>query len=219
MIKPKLVIFDMDGLMIDTEPLAIAGWGAAASELNITIPEELPKRVIGMNRDLCKVYMLEAMGQDFDYDTALAILHKFMDNYFETHGIPLKPGIIELLDKLEELGISKAVATSSAYKRAFYKLTKANIAHRFSTIIGGDMVAESKPAPDIFLKAAEVCNTSPNDCIVLEDSNPGAEGGYRAGMRVIVVPDLVSPTDITRKRAYAVCNSLHDVCEMLDKFA
>ena len=215
MTKPKLVIFDMDGLMLDTEPLAIAGWKVAARELNVTIPDELAKSVIGFNRDLCKTHMLEALGHNFDYETALALIHKDVDRHFNEHGVPLKPGLIQLLDKLDELGIKKAVATSTAYNRAIHKLTLAGIAHRFYAIIGGDMVANSKPAPDIFLKAAQACNTAPDDCIVLEDSNPGAEGANRAGMRVIVVPDLVPPSDETRKHAYAICNSLHDVREII----
>ena len=215
MIKPKLVIFDMDGLMIDTEPLAIAGWKVAARELNVTIPDELLMRVIGLNRDLCKVYILEALGKDFDFDAALAIIHQDVDHHFKNHGVPLKPGLIQLLDKLDEMGVKKAVATSTAYERANHKLKMANIAHRFNTIIGGDMVAHSKPAPDIFLKAAQACNTPPNDCLVLEDSNPGAEGAYRAGMRVIVVPDLVPPSDITQKQAFAICKSLYDVCNLI----
>jgi len=216
MTKLKLVIFDMDGLMLDTEPLAIAGWKAAARVLNITIPDELIKSVIGMNRALCKVRMLEALGSDFDFDTALTLLHKDMDRHFEKHGVTHKPGLIQLLDKLDKLGIKKAVATSTAYERAVHKLTMADIAHRFCAIIGGDMVAHSKPAPDIFLKAAEACNTAPSACLALEDSNPGAEGAWRAGMRVIVIPDLVPPTDITSKQAYAICDSLYDVCEMLN---
>ena len=217
--KPKLVIFDMDGLMLDTEPLAIAGWEVAACELNITIPDELLIKMIGISRDLGKVYMLEALGPDFEYDTAHKIMRKEIDRHIEKHGISVKPGLIQLLDKLDELGIKKAVATGTTYKRALDKLELANIAHRFGTIIGGDMVANSKPAPDIFLKVAEICNIAPKDCIVLEDSNPGAEGAVRAGMSVIVVPDLVPPTDLTREQAYAICDSLHDVCEMFHKLA
>jgi len=219
MMTPKLIIFDMDGLMIDTEPVAIAGWEAVARELNITIPHELLLSVIGINRVLCKVYMLEALGPDFDYDKALMLLHKNINQHFETHGVPQKPGITQLLDKLDELGIKKAVATSSSFERATYKLTKAGLIHRFDAIIGGNMVARSKPDPDIFLKAAKVVGISPSDCIVLEDSNPGAEGAVRAGMRVVVVPDLVPPTDVTRKQAYAVCNSLHDVYELVTELA
>ena len=213
--KPKLVIFDMDGLMLDTEPLVITGMKAAVRDLHITIPDELLKNIIGLNRDLRKIKMREALGQNFDYDMAESLCLKGIDEIFEKHGVPLKPGLLRLLDKLEQLGIRKAVATSTMYNRAKSKLTKANIAHRFEAIIGGDMVANSKPAPDIFLEAAGALNVPPADCIVLEDSNPGAEGACRAGMRVIVVPDLVPPSDTTRKQAFAICESLNDVYEII----
>ena len=219
MSKPQLIIFDMDGLMIDTEPLAIAGWGVVSKELNITIPEELFPRLIGLNRELCKTIMLECLGPDFDFDTALGILYKSVDLHFEKHGVPLKPGLLHLLTKLEEAGIKKCVATSTPHARAMHKLNLAGIAHRFDAIIGGDQVAHSKPAPDIFLKAADTCGIGPENCIVLEDSNPGAEGAHRAGMRVIVVPDLVPPTDVTRKNAYAVCEDLFGAWEVIGKCA
>jgi len=215
MSKPKLIIFDMDGLMIDTEPLAIQGWKAAAHELNISIPDDLYPHLIGLNRESCKAVMLKTLGPDFKFDAALAILHKYVDLYFEAHGVPVKPGLLHLLDKLDEMGIKKSVATSTATNRAMEKLTLAKIVHRFEAIIGGDQVSRSKPAPDIFLKAANICNIGPADCIVLEDSNPGAEGGYKAGMRVIVVPDLVPPTDTTCKQAFAICEDLYQAWELI----
>jgi len=215
MSKPQLIIFDMDGLMLDTESLAIQGWKAAATTLGISIPDELYPRLIGLNRQLCKTVMLEHIGQDFPFDTAHDLMNKNIDTHIQTHGITTKPGLSHLLDKLDHWGIKKCVATSTATHRAIQKLTKANIAHRFETIIGGEQVTHSKPAPDIFLKAASQCNALPKDCIVLEDSNPGAQGGHSAGMRVIVVPDLVQPNDATRKNAYAICKDLHEVSALL----
>jgi len=206
--KPKLIIFDMDGLMLDTEPLAIAGWQHAAAKLNIPIPDEIYTSLIGLNATSAIARMVEEIG-DYDFDTALVESHKFIDNYFATHGVPLKPGLLHMLDKVEDAGIKKCVATSTFHDRAREKLTLAGIAHRFEAIIGGDQVTHSKPAPDIFLKAAATCGIDPNDCIVLEDSAAGAEGAHRAGIRVIVVPDIVPPSDITRKQAHAICESLY----------
>jgi len=216
MIKPALVIFDMDGLMLDTEPLAIQGWKSAAKELNITIPEDIYHQVIGKTRELCKSIMLERI-QSFDFEAALTIVHKYVDLYFETHGVPLKPGLLHILDCLEEKGVKKSVATSTATDRAIHKLTLANISHRFDAIIGGDQVPHSKPAPDIFLKSASSCRTAPKDCIVLEDSNPGAQGGYSAGMQVIVIPDLVPPADATRSKALAICKDLYQAWDFINQ--
>ena len=212
--KPKLVIFDMDGLMLDTEPLALDGWKVVSKELNLTIPDDLPPKLIGLNRELCKSTMIEHMGH-FDFDRALDILHKSVDDHLEAHGAPLKPGLIHMLDKLEEMGIKKSVATSTGTTRALMKLNLADIAQRFHVIIGGDQVPYSKPAPDIFLKAAEASGVEPHDCIVLEDSTAGAQGGYSAGMQVIVIPDLHPPTETTRKQAFAICKDLYEACELI----
>jgi len=213
--KPELIVFDMDGLMIDTEPLAIRGWKIAAKKLNVAIPDDIYPHLIGLNRDLCKVVMHEWLGKDFPYEEALATLHASVDQYFEDYGVPIKPGLIQLLDNLDKLGIKKSVATSSATKRAVHKLTKVGIVHRFDAIIGGEQVTRSKPAPDIFLKAASVLNIEPKNAIVLEDSNPGAKGGYDAGMRVIVIPDLVPPSEITRTNAFAICEDLFQAWDII----
>jgi len=210
----KLAIFDMDGLMLDTEPLSIRGWKIAESQLSLIIPDDLYPHLIGLNRDLCKTTMFARIGS-FDFETALKILNKSVDDYITENGVPLKPGIIHILDKLDEAGIKKAVATSTATARAMQKLTQAGIAHRFDAIIGGDQVPHSKPAPDIFLKAAKTCDIAPAHCIVLEDSNAGAQGGYSAGMRVIVVPDLDPTSDVTKKQAFAIVNDLFQAWDVI----
>jgi len=211
----KLAIFDMDGLMIDSEPLAIQGWKEAARQQNIQIPDELYPKLIGLNRDLCKTVMQECLGHSFDFETALTILHSSVDNHIKIHGLSLKPGLTHILDKLDEVGIKKCVATSTVTDRAIYKLERANIVHRFDTIIGGDQVPHSKPAPDIFLKAAQICKTNPAQCVVLEDSNAGAKGGDLAGMHVIVVPDLDPPTKTTQDQVFAICNDLYQACDAI----
>ena len=219
--RPKLVIFDMDGLMIDTEPLAIQGWKTAAKELDIPIPDDIYPHLIGLNRELCKTIMFQRMGTSFDYEAAIAIVHRSVDSHFQSHGVPIKPGLLDMLDKLDKLkenGVNKCVATSTATARATHKLTLANIAHRFHAIIGGDQVPHSKPAPDIFLKAAAACNTAPKDCIVLEDSNAGAQGGISAGMSVIIVPDLLPPNEANEKKALAVCKDLYHAWDVINCF-
>ena len=214
---PQLIIFDMDGLMIDSETLALNAWRQTAHELNMHIPEEVFFSMIGLNLDACKARMIEYTGSTFDFDNAIIMLHGFMEKHIIEHGLPLKPGLHHILDKLEEADIKKSVATGTYYERAMGKLEQAGVAHRFNAIIAGDQVAHSKPAPDIFLKAAESCDVAPKNCIVLEDSIPGAEAARRAGMRVIVIPDLIPPLAETREFALAICKDLYEACSIIEK--
>jgi len=216
---PELAIFDMDGTMLDTEPLSMEGWHVATKEMGFDISPESFKtifeKIIGTNTENCKAILHKLVGETFDTERAFAIHLAYMDSYFERHGVPIKPGLIELLNKLEQLNIKKCVATSSLKARAIKKLTEAGLAHRFEVIVGGDDVMRSKPNPDIFLKAAKLCQISPSACLVLEDSVAGTEGGYHAGMRVINIPDLVPPSDKVREMSVAVCKDLFEVAEML----
>jgi len=214
----KLAIFDMDGLMLDTEPIALRGWKIAEKELDFAIPDELFTELIGLNRELCKATLFENIGP-FDFDGALKIIFKYVDDYLEENGAAIKPGLIYILDKLEKAGIKKCVATSTATTRAIGKLTQAGIVQRFDAIIGGDQVPYSKPAPDIFLKAAEACKTAPEHCVVFEDSNAGAMGGISAKMNVIIIPDLAKPTEFTQKHAFAICEDLFHAWEVVSSLA
>ncbi|MCL2286393.1 MAG: HAD family phosphatase [Firmicutes bacterium] len=215
---PELVIFDMDGTMLDTEMLSIKGWEVAVQQQVPHVSRELFletfHKMIGTNTESCKQIAYELMPE-FDFDKGYDVSYAYMDEYIAIHGVPMKAGLLELLDKLEELGIKKCVATSTAKERATRKLRLANIDHRFDVIVGGDEVAESKPNPDIFLKAASFCGVAPEKCLVLEDSAAGTEGGYRAGMQVIVIPDLLPPSEDTCRMANMVCKDLHEVAALI----
>jgi len=213
----KLVIFDMDGTMLDTEPLSQLSWKAAMAAQNIHITEEYFNetfdKIIGTNANTWRRVLTESI-EGFDVDTGAKASENYMDEHISVNGVPVKPGLFELLDKLEALGIKKCVATSTATANAARKLEKVNIAHRFEVIIGGDQVYESKPNPEIFLKAAAHCGVEPQYCLVLEDSAAGTAGGYNAGMNVIVIPDILPASDEMRRMANKVVDSLHDVVNM-----
>ena len=209
----KLAIFDMDGTMFDTETLSNKGWRVAVAKQAPDISDELFNKtfnsMLGTNMANCRRIANELLP-GFDFDIGNAECYAFMDEYMNTHGVPIKPGLLELLDKLEELGIKKCVATSTDWKRATHKLEKANVLHRFEVVVGGDQVKISKPDPEIFLKAADACKVKPEYCVVLEDSAAGTEGGYRAGMRVIHIPDILQPSEETRNMSTVICKDLHE---------
>ena len=220
--QPKLVIFDMDGTMLDTEPISMKGWHDAAQEMGFEVSmEEFRKvfmKMIGTNAVNCKAVMHGFFGDGFDMDRGHELCLAYMDRYFAEYGVPVKPGLVALLDKLDEQSIKKCVATSTGKERATHKLTMAGLAHRFEVIVGGDCVERSKPNPDIFLKAAADCGIAPADCVVIEDSLAGTEGGFRAGMRVVHVPDLLPPSEEVRGMAWVVCSDLFEVADVFTNY-
>ena len=135
--------------------------------------------------------------------------------HIDQHGAPTKPGLTSLLDWLEMRAMPRAVATSSGRASADRLLQSAGVRARFEIIVGGDDVANGKPAPDLFLLAADRLGVAPSDCVVLEDSGPGIHAAHRAGMRPILVPDLQQPTDEVQALAYRVCKSLHEAQTIL----
>jgi len=208
----------MDGTMLDTEPIYLDGWRAAISEQGIAMSGELFDdiftKVIGLNVENCRKIITENII-NFDFDRGFEVNTAYRDNYISTYGVPIKPGLFELLGKLEWLNSKKAVATSSRSARAIPKLTIANLAHCFDAIVCGDEVENGKPAPDIFLRAAALCGVAPENCLVLEDSAAGVKAGLNAGMPVILIPDILPPDEETSRMASQVCKNLYEVAKIL----
>ena len=213
--RPAAVIFDMDGLMLDTEPLAARAWSEAASALGMTFDASVTHRLIGRTFGDCRSLIAEHHGPGYPVDTLMAAWHGAYDAIVAREGLVTKPGVVELLDWLDDAGIPAAVATSTRRERAQAKLAHVRLLPRFRALVGGDEVARGKPEPDIFLLAAVRIDTAPSHCLVLEDSMAGFRGALRAGMAVIVVPDLVHPVPEKDEIAPSVMRSLHDVREHL----
>lgn len=211
----KLIIFDMDGLMFDTERHIVDMWGQAGRESGLTIPAALVSSTAGLDAENTRKVFVKQFGGDFPYEKIRARRIALQLEEIEKNGVPIKKGLLELLDYLEEKNIQKAVATSTDRERTTLYLQKAGLLHRFDTIVCGDEVKNGKPAPDIFLKAAEKMDVVPADCLVLEDSPNGILAAHNACMRVIMVPDLAQADETTKCLLFAVCSSLLDVIKML----
>lgn len=207
---PQAVIFDMDGLMIDTEIIYHHAWQLAAAELGYTIDDELFKGLIGVRTDECEAVISAHLGTDFPLADFQTRWMARWEELAETQGIQRKPGLTELLEMLDTLALPKAVATSSTLAEAERSLRLSDLARHFEIVVTGDQVTHGKPAPDIFVEAARRLNVPPADCFAFEDSNAGALAAHRAGMRVYVVPDLVPPDPTTRDVAAEIFASLHD---------
>lgn len=208
--KILAVIFDMDGLMIDSERMARRAWRRALADHGYALDNALYRELIGRNvRDSRKI-LRRALGSGFPLEACEQRANKIYRHLSETEDLPIKPGLMELLEFLEDRSVKKAVATSTDGRWAIPKLEKTNLVHRFDTVVTGDRIENGKPRPDIFLAAARDLQVPPGHCLVLEDSPNGIRAAHVAGMVPIMVPDLISPTDEIRDLAFSVASSLSE---------
>ncbi|MBN2011685.1 HAD family phosphatase [candidate division KSB1 bacterium] len=205
------IIFDMDGLVVDTETIAKITWQQAIREFEYTISETDYLAIIGRKIPDIRNHFKNLFGADFPYEAVSARKGELAAAHIDAHGIAVKPGLHELIDWLDARSIPKAVASSTFRNGVMMRLRVTGLTDRFPLIVSGDDVKHGKPAPDIFLKASEMLGLPPADCLVLEDSNPGIEAAHAAGMPAIMVPDLLIPTEQCRQWALKILPSLVDV--------
>jgi HAD superfamily hydrolase (TIGR01509 family) len=215
--RPAAVIFDMDGLMLDTESLGPQTWRDAAASIGVDFDLNLLPSMIGRNYRDTRVFLREHYGPDYPVEQLTAACLTSFDAIVAREGIALKAGIHELLDWLERENVVRAVATSTRRDRAVSQLTQQGLFARFATLVGGNEVDQGKPAPDIFLLAASRLDVAAADCVVLEDSEPGMRAALAAGMMPIMVPDLHGPSNALLEHEPLVLASLHDVREHLSR--
>jgi beta-phosphoglucomutase-like phosphatase (HAD superfamily) len=213
--RPGAVIFDMDGLMLDTEPLAARAWAEAATALGVEFDMGLAFAMVGRNFADCSAMVRARHDADYPVDALLGRWHSTYDALVAREGIATKPGVFELIDWLETCAIPLAVATSTRRERARARLEQMALLQRFRDIVGGDEVARGKPAPDIYVEAARRIGISAHECVVLEDSEPGIRAALAADMTPIMVPDLHAPTADLIALNLLVLPSLHEVLERL----
>jgi beta-phosphoglucomutase-like phosphatase (HAD superfamily) len=212
----RAVIFDMDGLMLDTERIARQAFHDAVQELGLSIPEEIYLQLIGRTAKSSKEFLTGIYGQDFPYSQLTQRIGRNGKAHVQSHGVPIKPGLEELLDLLDHYTIPRVVGTSTGKQAALERLRETKLIERFDDIVGGDEVEAGKPAPDIFLAAADRLNQKPEHCLVLEDSEPGIQAAHSAGMIPIMIPDLVQPSEKTKDLAFRIVPSLQTIVEMLE---
>jgi HAD superfamily hydrolase (TIGR01509 family) len=187
--RPNAILFDMDGLLIDSERVALASLDVAAAQLSIEFPAHVAQRLIGLGRDSGSKVIRDAMGESFPLDEFWqAWSHDYLLRVEE--GVPAKEEVARTLEHVSDLGVPMAVATSTETPWAKKKLLKAGIHHFFDHIVGRDVVAHGKPAPDLYLEAASRLRTKANECWAFEDSLPGLTAALAAGARTHWIPDL-----------------------------
>jgi HAD superfamily hydrolase (TIGR01509 family) len=204
----KAVIFDVDGTLLDTERIYMKAWKEAAAEAGFVMPDSVLQKTRAVNtKDAARIFE-EEIGNGFSYQAVRPIRVRIAEEIIRRESPILKPGVLELLAFLEEKGIRLAVASSTNQQGTREHLAESRILDRFEVVVGGDMVTNGKPHPDIFLKAAEALSTAPEACIVVEDSPAGIRAAHAAGMKAVLVPDQAAITQEIIDMADVVLNSL-----------
>lgn len=212
----QAAVFDMDGLMVDTEAIYQAAWRDAIQQLGYTISAAALRATTGRRMADCYAILRSEVDDTFPMPAFLDLWPRLWHDHVNAYGINQKPGLAALLDLLDAHQIPKAVATSSEQAEALFTLEKAGLLHRFSIIVSGDQIVNGKPAPDIFLRAAERLNIAPDRCMAFEDSEAGVMAASSAGMVTIMVPEIEPVAEVVG-RAYRVYDSLHEAKDLVQE--
>src|SRR5882762_4988740 len=211
---PAAVVFDMDGLLFDTEVLYQEAIQLAAAEGGHEVAIDVFNRTVGLPWAQSRDLLISHFGETFPVDEFQAAWVRHFWVIAEAR-LTLKLGALELLDTLDQLRLPRAIATSSSRRTVERHLTAHNLMGRFDVIVGRGDYEVGKPAPDPFLKAAERLGVEPRLCLALEDSHNGIRSASSAGMMTIMVPDLLEPTDEIRALSIFVARDLHDVRRLI----
>lgn len=212
-IEIRAVIFDMDGLIFDSERVVKKSWSSASKILGLPDVGEQIYHTLGMNRKSRNVYFRKTFGENFPAEEFADMTRKEFRRIVSEKPVELKPGFTELAKLLNSRGIKMAIATSSSEGYARDLLERAKIDIYFDAFAFGDGVKNSKPDPEIYLKAIGLLKIDASDIIALEDAPIGVRAAYNAGLKTIMVPDLVAPDEETKALCFKVLKSLNEVRE------
>jgi HAD superfamily hydrolase (TIGR01509 family) len=191
----RAIIFDMDGLLLDSERPYRDAWLVVGNKKGFPLTESIYLQAVGRDDRDTRAIFCAQFGEGFPYDEICADVRAMMDRHTGEKGHALKDGVLDLLEDLKQRAIPCAVATSTMRQKAMARLEQANILRYFRDVSGGDEVTRGKPEPDLYLLAAKKSGIVPGRCLAFEDSAPGARAADKAGMRVMVIPDLMEPPD------------------------
>ena len=209
------VLFDMDGLVLDTEKLYTRFWMEACQSYGFPMTRDQALKMRAANARLSEENLHSFFGPMVDYQKCRAKRIELMDAFIEENGVETKPGICELLDALDAKGIPAAITSSAPKERIEKHLASVHLKHRFAAICSGHEVPHGKPAPDIYLHGAASLGLPPESCLALEDAPTGILAAHQAGCVTVMVPDLDQPDESTQKLLHARADSLLDVIKLL----
>lgn len=208
-------VFDMDGLMFDTERLVYENWQKMMDERGYDYNLDFFKRTVGKRKlEVQRIYF-DRFGDDFPYWEYADKCHDMYIERVKAEGIPIKKGLIEVLEFLKERGVKIALATSTSRQTSELNLEVSDTAKYFDALVCGNDVVNGKPHPEVFLTAAERLGAKPKSCIAFEDSINGIKSAYSAGMVTVMVPDFIAPTEEIKPMISFLCDDLAQSIEKI----
>ena len=215
----KAVIFDMDGVLFDTEAVCMQAWMDVAKKWGLPDMEEVFPQCIGLNANDSRQIVFQAYGEHFDYPLFRKHAAAWFQAYVEKNGLPVKPGVHEILEWLKTYGYAVGLASSTREESVRSYLKRTGLEDYFSVVAAGDMVEHSKPLPDIYLLACERLGVEPEQTYAIEDSPNGIRSAHAAGMCPIMVPDMIAPDEEMGRLSYIILKDLIEVRDFLQRRA
>jgi len=213
--KYKAILFDMDGTLFNSEYIAKLAWMEYGRLNNLPITDEFYLTLIGRSRQSAKVMFNKYMPAHFNEDEAYAYAKEYTTKYKSIHGPLPKTDLHRLFKICKDKGYKLAIVSSSARSTIDFNLSFENLSEYFDILVDGNMVSNGKPAPDIYLYAANQLNIDPSECLVVEDSKNGILSGNAAGMDVVMVIDMVQPDEEIRKCCLKIMDHLDEILEII----
>ena len=215
--KIQGVVFDVDGVLFDTERLTQQTWRTISTQMGWPQVGEAYLEFVGQTRTDIFRKMSAMFGEEFPKETFMKLCSACSQARMEHEGVPMKPGVREILSFLQRRGIPTALATSTGRERTERRMEMTGLAPYFSARITGDQVVHGKPDPEIYLRACDALGTAPEHTIAVEDSRNGILSASRAGLSVIMVPDMISPTPELTAMLFQLCSSLSEAQTVLEQ--
>lgn len=218
-LKPEIVIFDMDGLIFDSESISCSIFHQTSLKYGFDIPLSFFQSLVGVSRTHRTVLYKETFGADTDLEPLLTEVRSKIQACRESGKITLKPGVREIIEIFQRRSIRLAISSSTDTTSVRQMLSSSHLANQFEFIVGGDQLIHGKPHPDAYIRPCELAGVNPGQALALEDSQAGIRAAVAAGVPVICVPDLQQPDDYHREISFAVVKSLFEVPSYLSDYS